>query len=152
MKKWIYLTESGLNELRRQYAELIAARSLIVDRVKSARELGDVAENAEYLSARQELERTEDRISEIENILACAKQIDLYSNAKNVGLGSLVTLCANNKERILQIVSTIEADPLNGKISDESPLGKKLLGKAAGDRIEVEAAHGAIIYTIIKIN
>src|SRR5262249_42528246 len=130
MKKLFSLTKKGVAELEDEHATLIAKRSNIAESIKSARELGDLAENAEYQSARQEQERNEKRIAEIEHILKNTKIINTPKNDDKVVLGSSVKLQGNNgKSKEFQVVGTVEADPLNGKISDESPIGKALLGK-----------------------
>lgn len=135
MKKPFYLTKEGVEELKSEHEELIAQRGPIAERIKTAREFGDLSENAEYSSARQEQERVEGRISDIENILLNVELIKKGSNTK-VGLGSTVTL-KNNETKTFQVVGTVEADPLNGKISDESPIGQALMGKAEGDEVEI---------------
>lgn len=153
MNKQFRLTREGLDELTTELAELTAGRSGIAERVKTAREFGDLSENAEYSSARQEQERTESRIAEIEHILL---NVDLITKPKGdarVQLGSSVTLKnAAGKTKQLQVVGTVEADPLDGKISDESPIGQALLGKKVGDTAEIKTPADTTTYTIITIS
>jgi len=141
MKKAFYLTKEGIEELKKEQAELVAQRGPIAERIKTAREFGDLAENAEYSSARQEQEKVEGRISEIENILLNAEVIKAPKKDSKVQLGSTVTLSgADNKDKQFQVVGTVEADPLHGKISDESPIGKALMGQKVGASIAIKDA------------
>jgi len=151
MKKLFHLTQSGIDELTAELEALRIKRAETAEAIKIARELGDLAENAEYQSARQEQERNDARIDEIEHILANVEVIK--AKGKNqVGLGSKVTLkTARGKELVLQVVGTIEADPLAQKISDESPIGKALLGKKEGDDVEIKTPAEVTIYTIAAV-
>jgi transcription elongation factor GreA len=151
MKKLFHLTKEGVEELKAEHAELIAQRGPIAERIKSAREFGDLAENAEYTSARQEQERVEGRISEIEHILLNVEVIGKPRGDNKVQLGSRVTLKNGGKPKEFQVVGTVEADPLKGKISDESPLGKALLGQKLGDAVEIKANGVPVTYKIVTI-
>jgi transcription elongation factor GreA len=136
MKKQFRLTQDGISELKSELAELKAQRAEVAERIKQARDMGDLAENAEYQTAREEQDRLETRISEIEKILGSVQVIKKPKNHNMVALGSTVHLkAASGKTQRFQVVGTMEADPTNGKISDESPLGKMLLGKKVGDQI-----------------
>ena len=138
MKKQFKLTQEGIDELIAERSDLVSQRSQITERIKNARELGDLAENAEYASARSEQERTENRIAEIEHILKNVEIIAAPKNGNKVRLGSHVKLKGEvGKTKEFQVVGTVEADPSEGKISDESPLGKVLLGKKVGDEVEI---------------
>src|SRR5665213_521723 len=139
MNKLFRLTKQGVDELKAELVELTSQRSAVADRIKTAREFGDLAENAEYSSARQEQEKNESRISEIEHILQNAELIKAPRTARAVQLGSTVKLKGvGGKTKEFQVVGTVEADPLNGKISDESPIGQALLGKKVGDSVEIQ--------------
>lgn len=151
MKKTYHLTQSGIEELKEELAELISQRSGIADRIRQARELGDLSENAEYQSAREEQDRLESRISELEHILQNTQLIKKPKIDGQVRLGSTVVLKDSGKPKQFQIVGTMEADPLNGKISDESPIGKALLGKKIGDKAEMKLNGGMKAYKIIQI-
>lgn len=152
MKKQYRLTKEGIAELEAELKSLIARRADVADAIKTAREQGDLSENAEYQSARTEQERLEARVSEIEHILANSDVIKKPKGDSKVQLGSTVKLKGSNgKEQTFQVVGTVEADPLNGKISDESPIGKALLGKNLGDTVEV-SANSDIEYKISKID
>ena len=141
MKKTFRLTQSGLEELKNELKNLVAQRGPVADRIKQARELGDLSENAEYQTAREDQDRLETRISEIDHILKNSQLIQKPKSDGQVRLGSSVTLKADNgKVQEFQVVGTMEADPLSGKISDESPIGKAVMGKKVGDLVQIRAA------------
>lgn len=151
MNKLFHLTKQGVAELKAELAELIAQRSDIADRIKTAREFGDLGENMEYTAAMQDKERNENRISEIEHILKNVQVITAPKGDNKVVLGSTVKLKSDGKTKQFQVVGTVEADPLNGKISDESPIGKALMGKAVGDTVEIKTPAETATYTIAEI-
>lgn len=153
LKKMFRMTREGADELQTELNNLVADRSAIADRIKSARELGDLAENAEYQSARADQEKNEARIAELEHIL---QNLEIIKSPKagsssKVQLGSTVKLNNNGKTKEFQIVGTVEADPLEGKISDESPIGKLLMGKKLGDEVELRTPAEACTYKITDI-
>jgi transcription elongation factor GreA len=152
MKKQFRLTGEGVAELQAELDRLKAQRGPIAERIKLAREFGDLSENAEYSSALQEQEKTETRIFEIENILQNVEIIKAPKGDAKVQLGSKVTLKNGNKTKEFQIVGTVEADPLNGKISDESPIGQALLGKKQGEEVEIKTPAETAIYTVSTIS
>jgi transcription elongation factor GreA len=153
MKKQFHLTQQGVDELKKELEELIALRSDIANRIKTAREFGDLSENMEYSAARQDQERNEARISEIEHILANVQVITAPKGDNKVVLGSTVKLKSDaGKTKEFQVVGTVEADPLSGKISDESPIGVALMGKKTGDKIEIKLPAETISYSIIEIS
>ena len=152
MKKIFHLTKDGIAELEAEKAALLIKRAETAEAIKVAREMGDLAENAEYQSARQEQERNDSRLEEIEYILINVEVIKADTRRKQVGLGSTVTLeSAKGKELILQVVGTIEADPTAKKISDESPIGKALLGKKEGEQVEITTPTETHTYTVRSI-
>ncbi len=150
MKKAFLLTKDGVNELKSEHTGLISQRSAVAERIKTAREFGDLAENAEYQSARQEQDKLEARISEIEHILQNVELINKPRGSQKVQIGSSVTL-KNHDTKKFQVVGTVEADPSNGKISDESPIGRALLGKAVGDKVEIKTPSETSTYKIVEI-
>lgn len=153
MKKQFHLTQSGVDELKAELTELTGLRSQIADRIKTAREFGDLSENMEYSAARQDQERNEARISEIEHILANVQVITAPKNDSKVVLGSTVELKSTaGKTKQFQVVGTVEADPLNGKISDESPIGQALIGKKEGQEVEIKTPADTTTYTIVDIS
>ena len=153
MKKQFHLTPDGVNELKTELTELISQRSEVADRIRTAREFGDLSENAEYSTARQEQERAENRISEIEHILQNLEVIKKPKGDSKVQLGSEVKLkSTDGKSKIYQVVGTVEADPSEGKISDESPIGQALLGKKVSDSVEIVTPVETISYKIVEIS
>ena len=151
MKKQYRLTQEGIEELKAERDEAISNRTHIAQRIATAREFGDLRENAEYQSAKQEQERNESRISEIEQILQNVEIIKKSSTKEKVSLGSTVTLKSGKDKKELQVVGTVEADPLEGKISDESPIGQSLLEKKLGDQVELKAGKDTKSFTIESI-
>lgn len=154
MKKAFHLTKQGITELQTELDELLAQRAPIAERIKSAREFGDLAENAEYTSALQEQEKAESRIAELEHILQNVEVITKPRGDSKVQLGSKVTLknSGGGKTKEFQVVGTVEADPLNGKISDESPIGQALLGKKVGDAVEIKTPVETATYKVVVIS
>jgi transcription elongation factor GreA len=152
VKKMYRLTKAGVDELRSEADSLIEKRSGIADAIKTAREQGDLAENAEYQAARAEQERNESRISEIEAILQNVEIIKKPKGDNKVQLGSNVKLKNSSKTIEFQVVGTVEADPLSGKISDESPIGQALLGKHVGDEVELVTPTDSITYKVVEIS
>jgi transcription elongation factor GreA len=152
MNKLYRLTKDGIKELEDELATLVAKRGPIAEAIKSARELGDLAENAEYQAARQEQDRTESRISEVEHILRNAELIKESKGDNKVSLGSRVKLKSGGKTKEFQVVGTVEADPLEGKISDESPLGQAVLGKKVGDEVEIVTPAETAAYKVVEIS
>lgn len=151
MKKQFHLTKEGLEELKAELEQLKAQREPVAERIKAARELGDLKENAEYTAARQDQEQIETRIAEIDNILQNADIITAPKQDNKIRLGSQVKLKSDDGTKDFQVVGTIEADPLNGKISDESPIGKALLGKKVGDTVEIKTSSEVKPYTIKQV-
>ena len=154
LKKMFRMTREGADELQSELANLVADRGTIAERIKSARELGDLAENSEYQSARADQEKSEARISELEHILQnleIIKSPKVNGGAAKVQLGSKVKLKSDGKTKEFQIVGTVEADPLAGKISDESPIGKSLMGKKVGEEVEILTPAETAVYKITDI-
>lgn len=135
MKKTVNLTATGKAELEQELANLIAQRPAIAERIATARAFGDLSENQEYTDARAEQKNVENRIIEIEEILKNA-QIIKASKSDKVGVGSTVVIDMSGKEFTYTLVGPVEANPLEGKISNESPIGKELLGRKAGDKFD----------------
>ncbi len=152
--KKIYLTKEGLAELKKEYDELTSKkRPGVLERVTQARNMGDLSENAEYVAAREELTFIDGRIDELEIILKQAVVIREGVKASNhaIKLGSTVTLHSNGKKEIFTVVGEWEADPTNKKISHESPLGRVLIGKRVGEKVQVEAPAGKITYSVVSV-
>ena len=131
-KKSIDLTVEGKKELEKELNALIAERPIITEKIATARAFGDLSENEDYSAARNEQKLAESRIAEIEDILKNAKIIRSKKSGK-IGLGSTVVVKLSGKEYTYSVVGPVEANPLEGKISNESPIGKALFGRAAGE-------------------
>lgn len=152
--KNVLLTKEGLDKLKKEYEDLVKVKQPeAVDRVARARDFGDLTENAEYSAARDELAFIEGRIQELEEVLKNAQMVKT-SKAHNgkVDVGCTVTVDISGQKDTFTVVGEWEADPTTKKISHASPLGKALLGKKAGEKIEVEAPAGKLLYTILKVD
>ncbi len=124
----------------------------LANRIDEAKQLGDLSENAEYHAAREEMAWTRSRIKEIENILDQAQIIERGTQTNGeVKVGSTLVIKTNSGEKEFTIVGMQDADPAVGKISNESPLGQALLGRRAGDRVEIKVPVGTQIYTILSV-
>ena len=151
MKKDYQLTKDGWDELGKELADLKARRSEIAEKIKSARDFGDLSENAEYDAARDEQAQVEGRITVIEDILQNASVIKSAPKKGTCAVGSHVTLEGPKGEVEYTIVSSVEADPAQKKISDESPIGQALLGKKVGEKAEIKTPSGTISFKIKHI-
>ncbi len=132
MKKVVNLTKAGKAELEQELANLIAQRPAIAERIATARAFGDLSENQEYTDARAEQKVVENRILEIQDTLKNAVLIKTRKSDK-VNIGSTVNISMGGKDFTYSVVGPVEANPLEGKISHESPIGKELLGRKVGD-------------------
>lgn len=150
----IYITEQGLEKIKKELDTLInVERQNIAQRIQEAKELGDLSENAEYSSAKDDQAFLEMKIAEMENTIKNAEIIDNTHNSNGVvQVGSTVKFKddnGNNKE--YTIVGSHESDPTQGNISNESPIGRAFLGKQKGDIVEFQAPKGIIKFKIIAI-
>ena len=150
MNKVYQITESGQRELERELEELKSRRGEIADKIAAARDFGDLSENAEYDAAREAQGLLETRITEIETILQNASIIQA-GNSSTVVLGSTVELEANGKAVVYTVVGPVEADPLEGKVSNESPIGQALMGRAVGDTVTISTPKGELAYTVVAL-
>ena len=153
MKK-VQITKNGLETLEKELDELIKVkRPKIVKRLERARGEGDLSENSDYTSAKDELEFLDGRIDELRYVVENADIIkESKAGSSSVGVGTKVTVKTNGDSHEFEIVGEWEADPMNKKISHESPLGQALVGKKVGEQVEVEAPAGQITYEIISID
>ena len=149
------LTYTGLRALEEELENLkVVRRKEVAVKIREAREQGDLSENAEYDAAKEEQRDIETRIEEIEKILKNVEVVDEDEvDLDKINVGCTVTLYDKEFEEEVEykIVGSTEANSLAGKISNESPLGKALLGKAIGEDVVVEAQAGVIEYTVLKI-
>jgi len=151
--KKIQITKGGLESLKNELEHLVdEKRPKLVERLSYARTQGDLAENSDYQNAKDELEFLDGRISELEHILKTAQVVGKKRKKGEVSVGTKVTLKANGAKHIYHVVGEWEADPVNKKISHESPLGQALVGKKVGEVVEVEAPAGKVIYEILAID
>jgi transcription elongation factor GreA len=150
MKKLYQITAEGKKELETELEVLKGRRGAIADKIAEARDYGDLSENAEYDAAREEQGFVESRIAEIEDILLNAEMIK-GSKKSSVGLGSKVELKTGRKSITYTVVGPVEADPIAGKISNESPIGSVLMGKKVGEMATVATPKGEINYEVVAI-
>jgi transcription elongation factor GreA len=147
------ITKVGLNELKDELDELNSShRPDTVNRLALARSMGDLSENSDYASAKEELSFIDGRIAELEEIIKSAKVvIPTASDKVDFGHSVRVKINSNGSEVVLQIVGEWEANPKDKKISAASPIGQALMGKKVGDKVEVTAPAGKLLYTIVGI-
>lgn len=136
------LTQEGLEKLKIEFEELVKVkRPKVIERVRQAREMGDLAENSEYDAAKEEQSQVEIRIAELEKILNNVQLITKPTTAADfIVIGSQVVVEINDELHEFTIVGSLEADPVNKKISNESPVGKAILGAKVGETLEVAAS------------
>jgi len=151
MTKDVALTPEGLEKVKAELEQLkTKGRKAVVDRIKAAKELGDLSENAEYDDARNEQSFIEGRIQELEGLVLNARVIQHHAGP-TVELGSSVTLTVDGDEETYEIVGATESDPSHGRISAESPIGAAIMGHKAGDSVTITTPAGAFTYAIKKI-
>jgi len=153
-RKAIPMTSQGLQRLRDEYEQLTGAgRRQMAQRIQAARELGDLRENAEYDTAKNEQGLMEARIRQLEDILRRAEVMEPGDPGRNgvaVAVGSTVTIEIDGEEETYTIVSPVEAKPREGKISNESPVGRALLGHRPGERLDIVMPNGRTVPARIK--
>lgn len=148
----IILTKEGLEKVQKELQELKEAkRPYVRDRIKKAKEFGDLSENAEYEDARNEQSFIEGRIQELEEMLKNAKIIESKKNASIISVGDIVTIDCEGEKSTYELVGATESDPLAGKISVESPIGRSLLGKGKGHIIKTQTPGGEVECKILEI-
>lgn len=155
MNKQNILTIEGLAKLEDELDALKNKRTDVAERIKQALAFGDISENAEYDEAKKEQAFVEGRIIQIENILRTAKVIDeedILTDVVSVGSKVMLKDIEFGDEVLYTIVGSAEADPINLKISNESPVGKALVGKAVGETVTIVVPDGIIKYEILQIS
>lgn len=151
-KKDFYLTADGITKLKSELEDLVSnQRAKIAVRLKEAKEYGDLSENAQWDDAKDQQAFVEGRISEIETILKHAVVIESPKTKGAVSLGSVVHVELEDGVQRYTIVGSTEANPEEGKISNESPIGRALLGKKPGESVDVTVPSGTMTYKITKI-
>lgn len=153
MSKQVQLTKNGFDELEKELNELVdVKRPKLVERLSYARQQGDLSENSDYINAREELEFLDGRISELNDVLKNASIVKTKNGKSSVDIGMKVTVRVNGQKHVFDIVGEWEADPVNKKISPNSPLGAALVGKKVGEKANVEAPAGKVTYEVVAIN
>ncbi len=155
MAKQVMLTNEGLTKLNNELDNLISVkRKEVSEKIKVALSFGDLSENSEYDEAKNEQAKVEARIAEIEAILKNAKIIeDEIIDTDSIHVGSKVRIfeVAYDEESVYHIVGSTEADPKQNRISDESPIGKAILGHKAGETVDAETPAGVVKIKILEI-
>ncbi len=152
MQKQFKLTKDRLEELKQELVHLRTVREReVAEQIKEARSFGDLSENSEYDEAKNEQGKLYSRIAELENIIANAVIINEVAQGKGVTMGVKVTLTIDGAETEYTIVGSQEANPFVGRLSDESPIGKAIMGKHEGDEVTVETLSGTKVCRIIAI-
>lgn len=148
-----YLSQEKYDDLEKELKELKSNKiPEIAIRIDEAKQLGDLSENAEYHDAREQMSWTQSKVKEIEYILQNSEIIvDDYRSSGFVTFGSTIVVEINGKEKIYSIVGAQEADPLVGKISNESPLGMAFMGKKRGDKVRAVVPAGVQEYKLIEV-
>ena len=148
-----YITQDGIEKLAKELEYLKNnKRKEVIARIQAAKELGDLSENAEYMDARDEQSFIEGRIGELETLIKKSEIINHNQDKDIVRLGSTVTVeCDGNIKKIYTIVGSNEADPMQGFISNESPIGRAFLGRQVGDMVEVDIPKGKLGCKIINV-
>ncbi|PRR93316.1 MULTISPECIES: transcription elongation factor GreA [unclassified Bacillus (in: firmicutes)] len=149
------MTEEGKRKLEEELEHLkTVKRKEVVERIKIARSFGDLSENSEYDSAKEEQAFVEGRITTLDNMIRNAKIIEDEGNSNIVSLGKTVTFVElpDGEEESYTIVGSAEADPFEGKISNDSPIAKSLLGKQVDDKVTVQTPGGEMFVQIVKIS
>jgi len=144
------LTQSGLEKMKEELSKLKGRRRGIAERIKTAREFGDLSENSEYEDARNEQSFVEGRIEELEEMIKSAK-IGQKNGGGKVELGSIVNLKLDGAVVIYEIVGANESDPGSGKISVESPIGHSLIDHSKGEKVEIHLPSGVIACEILEV-
>lgn len=150
----VYLTAEGVKNLRRELDHLVnVKRPALAERLRRAIQQGDLSENADYITAKEEQGFLEGRVQQIEAMLRRAVIIQENGPTDEVALGSRVTVVEEgmDESEVFHIVGPAEADPANGKVSNESPLGRALMGRQVEDAVSVEAPGGEIVFRITAI-
>ena len=156
MAQDVILTHEGLKELQEKLDYLKSVgRKETAEKIKVALSFGDLSENAEYDEAKSEQGKLEAEIQELETMISRAKIMEEENRTETIHIGSVVTIKETTRgaqERVFQITGFAQANPAEGKISDESPVGKALMGHKVGDKVVVEAPRGEMTYKIVKIS
>ncbi len=159
MNEEVLLTREGFEKIKEEHEHAVSVkRAEVAERLKEARSFGDLSENAEYDAAKEEQAELEERINKLEQMIRNAKIIDEEDDGSDgptkVNVGYKVVLREKGCEETVeyQIVGSTETDPFKGRISNESAVGKALIGAGVGEEVEVEIPDGKIFYEVVAIN
>lgn len=148
-----YLSQEGLDKLREELNEMVTVRRAeVAARIQEAKEHGDITENAEYEDAKNEQAFVEGRIQTLSALIKNAVLIDEHASTAFVGIGSTVDVESEDGKETFRIVGSAEANPAEGRISNESPVGRALLGHRKGDKVQVSVPAGSWTYKIVSIS
>jgi transcription elongation factor GreA len=148
-----YLSQEGLDKLREELNEMVTVRRAeVAARIQEAKEHGDITENAEYEDAKNEQAFVEGRIQTLSALIKNAVLIDEHASTAFVGIGSTVDVESEDGKETFRIVGSAEANPAEGRISNESPVGRALLGHRKGDKVQVSVPAGSWTYKIVGIS
>lgn len=147
-----YLSKEALKSLEEEFEHRKnVVRKEIAERILSAKELGDISENFEYQEAKDAQSMNESRMMEIEAMVKDYILVEQTKGGDDIQLGTTFVVTADGKEKTFELVGSNEADPMKGKISNESPLGQAFMGHAVGEEVEIQVPSGALVYKITKI-
>lgn len=147
----VVLTPEGLQKLKDEVLELKNRRKGVIARIQTAKEFGDLSENAEYDDARNEQSFVEGRLQELEDMIKRAKIVSKKAGGTSVGLGSKVTVEVDGEKEEYELVGANESDPTKGKVSVESPIGKALIGATKGETVLVTTPSGKLEYKVVSV-
>jgi len=147
-----YISKEGLQELRDEFEKRkTLVRREIAEQISSAKELGDLSENFEYHDAKERQGLNEARIVQLESMINDAVIVEKTEGGSDIDLGTTFVAESGGEEKTFQVVGSTEADPMAGKISNESPIGQAFIGHKVGEKVEITVPSGAIVYTIKEI-
>jgi transcription elongation factor GreA len=146
-----FLTPEGIKKIEKEIIDLKKEKPLISERIRNAKELGDLSENSEYTTSKEDLARTNSRIKELENLLKTAEVVDNREKNDSISIGSEIIIEINGASKEYKLVGSEESDPSQGLLSYQSPFGEALLGKKIGEQVEIQTPKGKIQATIKQI-
>lgn len=146
-----FISAQGLEELKKELIDRKIGRRDIASKIEAAKELGDLSENFEYHEARDQQAMNETRIQELETIVKDFLIVEEKRGGSTISLGSKFVVRVNGGEKTFELVGSNEANPLEGKISNESPIGQAFIGHGVGDEVDVAVPSGSMRYSIIQI-
>lgn len=146
------VSREGFEKLKQELEHLTKVkRKEIANRIQTAKDLGDLSENAEYADAKEAQAFNEGRVAELETLVKNLTVVENGGGKEEIGMGSSFIVKSNGEEKKFTIVSFNEVDPLEGKISNESPLGRSFLGRKKGDKVKINTPRGETEYRIVEI-